>query len=383
MPPLPGQTVAASLQGRRPLGGTVTSTTGATVTVPFSSDVPIQHSPERRYEKTYSRHGRRRIYRLASLRTADREGNDVLCVDNFFTGSRDNRRDLYSISRRSNCFATTLRSRSMSRSTRSTISPARPRRSITSAIRSRRRRPASWARSTCWGSPSGCAPASSRPRPARSTAIPTSIPRPRTTAAGSASSGPRACYDEGKRCAETLFFDYQRQHRAADPGRPHLQHLRPQHASGGRARRLELHHPGAAGRADHALRRRLADALLLLRRRSRRGPRPADGRRPRGRDRRSISATRSRSPSPSSPDGSSICAARARTVRISAAAAGRPDASAAPTSRRRRELLRWKPKVALDDGLRAHHRVFRGLPGARQRARARFAAACSLHDRFA
>jgi UDP-glucuronate decarboxylase len=28
-------------------------------------------------------------------------------------------------------------------------------------------------------------------------------------------SGPRACYDEGKRCAETLFFDYRRQHRLA------------------------------------------------------------------------------------------------------------------------------------------------------------------------
>jgi UDP-glucuronate decarboxylase len=27
--------------------------------------------------------------------------------------------------------------------------------------------------------------------------------------------GPRACYDEGKRCAETLFFDYHRQHRLA------------------------------------------------------------------------------------------------------------------------------------------------------------------------
>jgi UDP-glucuronate decarboxylase len=26
-------------------------------------------------------------------------------------------------------------------------------------------------------------------------------------------SGPRACYDEGKRCAETLFYDYHRQHR--------------------------------------------------------------------------------------------------------------------------------------------------------------------------
>jgi UDP-glucuronate decarboxylase len=27
--------------------------------------------------------------------------------------------------------------------------------------------------------------------------------------------GPRACYDEGKRCAETLFFDYNRQHKTA------------------------------------------------------------------------------------------------------------------------------------------------------------------------
>jgi UDP-glucuronate decarboxylase len=27
--------------------------------------------------------------------------------------------------------------------------------------------------------------------------------------------GPRSCYDEGKRCAKTLFFDYWRQHRLA------------------------------------------------------------------------------------------------------------------------------------------------------------------------
>jgi UDP-glucuronate decarboxylase len=26
--------------------------------------------------------------------------------------------------------------------------------------------------------------------------------------------GPRSCYDEAKRCAETLFFDYRRQHRS-------------------------------------------------------------------------------------------------------------------------------------------------------------------------
>ena len=38
------------------------------------------------------------------------------------------------------------------------------------------------------------------------------IRRPRTTGATSTRIGPRACYDEGKRCAETLFFDYHRQH---------------------------------------------------------------------------------------------------------------------------------------------------------------------------
>ena len=43
--------------------------------------------------------------------------------------------------------------------------------------------------------------------------------------------GPRSCYDEGKRCAETLFFDYWRQHKLAHQGRAHLQHLRAAHAS--------------------------------------------------------------------------------------------------------------------------------------------------------
>ena len=31
--------------------------------------------------------------------------------------------------------------------------------------------------------------------------------------------GPRSCYDEGKRCAETLFFDYWRQHKLASRSR--------------------------------------------------------------------------------------------------------------------------------------------------------------------
>ena len=37
-------------------------------------------------------------------------------------------------------------------------------------------------------------------------------PQPETYWGNVSPVGPRACYDEGKRCAETLFFDYHRQH---------------------------------------------------------------------------------------------------------------------------------------------------------------------------
>jgi UDP-glucuronate decarboxylase len=42
---------------------------------------------------------------------------------------------------------------------------------------------------------------------------PTVHPQPETYWGNVNSIGPRSCYDEGKRCAETLFFDYRRQHR--------------------------------------------------------------------------------------------------------------------------------------------------------------------------
>jgi len=42
---------------------------------------------------------------------------------------------------------------------------------------------------------------------------PTVHPQPETYWGNVNPIGPRACYDEGKRCAETLFFDYHRQHR--------------------------------------------------------------------------------------------------------------------------------------------------------------------------
>jgi len=41
---------------------------------------------------------------------------------------------------------------------------------------------------------------------------PTVHPQPESYRGNVNPIGPRACYDEGKRCAETLFFDYHRQH---------------------------------------------------------------------------------------------------------------------------------------------------------------------------
>ena len=41
---------------------------------------------------------------------------------------------------------------------------------------------------------------------------PTVHPQPENYAGNVNCIGPRSCYDEGKRCAETLFFDYRRQH---------------------------------------------------------------------------------------------------------------------------------------------------------------------------
>ncbi|MGC2411780.1 MAG: UDP-glucuronic acid decarboxylase family protein [Stellaceae bacterium] len=42
---------------------------------------------------------------------------------------------------------------------------------------------------------------------------PTVHPQPESYRGSVNPIGPRACYDEGKRCAETLFFDYHRQHK--------------------------------------------------------------------------------------------------------------------------------------------------------------------------
>ena len=77
--------------------------------------------------------------------------------------------------------------------------------------------------------------------------------------------GIRSCYDEGKRCAETLFFDYHRQHGLENKGGEDIQHVRPSVAPVGRTGGVQLRHAGATRRRHHYLRRGRADTELLLR----------------------------------------------------------------------------------------------------------------------
>ena len=87
--------------------------------------------------------------------------------------------------------------------------------------------------------------------------------------------GPRSCYDEGKRCAETLFFDYRRQHgmpikvaRIFNTYGPRM------HPNDGR---VVSNFIVQALSAHHHLWGWQPDTLLLLCARSRRGARAPDG----------------------------------------------------------------------------------------------------------
>ena len=66
--------------------------------------------------------------------------------------------------------------------------------------------------------------------------------------------GPRACYDEGKRCAETLFFDYRRQHDIPIKIARIFNTYGPRMHRRGRPRRVVVRDARAPRRADHHLR---------------------------------------------------------------------------------------------------------------------------------
>ena len=69
------------------------------------------------------------------------------------------------------------------------------------------------ARSTCWAWPSGSKRKSFRLQPSEVYGDPSVHPQTEEYWGHVNPIGTRSCYDEGKRCAETLFFDYWRQHR--------------------------------------------------------------------------------------------------------------------------------------------------------------------------
>ena len=153
-------------------------------------------------------------------------------------------------------------------------------------------------------------PGSSWPRPARSTAIPLVHPQPETYWGNVNPIGPRRSTTRPSASPRRLTMAYHRQLRPRRPHRPHLQHLRAADAPRRRAGGVQLHRPGAAGRAAHRLRRRHPDPQLLLRRRrGRRLPRPA---RLGLRRARSTSATPTSSPCSSWPSWSWRSPARRR-----------------------------------------------------------------------
>jgi UDP-glucuronate decarboxylase len=139
------------------------------------------------------------------------DGHDVLCVDNFFTGSKDNISHLmtnprFEVLRHDVTFPLYIEVDEIY----NLACPASPihyqfdpvqttKTSVMGAInmlglaKRTRARILQASTSEVYGDP-------------------TISPQPETYRGNVNPLGPRACYDEGKRCAETLFSDYQRQH---------------------------------------------------------------------------------------------------------------------------------------------------------------------------
>ena len=96
------------------------------------------------------------------------------------------------------------------------------------------------------GARRGC----SRPRPRRSTATRPSTRRPRAYWGNVNPIGPRSCYDEGKRVAETLMMDYHRQDRVDIRIARIFNTYGTRMLEARRAGGLQLHRPGAPRRAS-------------------------------------------------------------------------------------------------------------------------------------
>ena len=229
------------------------------------------------------------------------DGHDVLCVDNFFTGTKDNIAHLlgnphFELMRHDVTFPLYVEVDEIYNLACPASPDPLPARSGADDQDQRARR----------DQHAGPGQAregarSSRPRPSEVYGDPHVHPQTEDYWGNVNPIGPRSCYDEGKRCAETLFFDYHRQHglrikvaRIFNTYGPRM------HPNDGRVVSNFIVQ-ALQGRADHHLRRRQPDALVLLCRRSDRGLHPPDGAPATRSPARSISAIPASSPSASWP----------------------------------------------------------------------------------
>ena len=196
-------------------------------------------------------------------------GHDVLCVDNFFIVARTTSR-ICSTTGASSCCATTSRFHSMSRSTRSTISPAPLRRSTTSSIPSRRPRPASIGAINMLGLAKRLKISFLQASTSEVYGDPDGHPQTEDYWGNVNPIGPRSCYDEGKRCAETLFSttcaSRSSPPRSCASSTPTGRACTPTTAASSPTSSCRR-----CATRTHALRRRAADPFILLRRRPDRG----------------------------------------------------------------------------------------------------------------
>ena len=146
--------------------------------------------------------------------------------------------------------------------------------------------------------------------------------------------------------------------------RADLQHLWPAHAAERRPGAAEFSLSGAGGRADHRLRRRQADAQLLLRVGFDRGNLPAAGveRARAGQHRQSARKSRFSN----LPSACARWSARARRSCFHPLPQDDPK-QRCPDITKARRILKWEPKVKLEEGLRTTYEYLQAA-GCRQQA---------------
>ena len=181
-------------------------------------------------------------------------------------------------------------------------------------------------------------------------------PQPETYCGNVNSLGPRSCYDEGKRFAESLTMTYWRCLRGRRPDRAIVQHLRTPLAERRRPHGPDVLRAGAGRATADDLRLRSADAFALLCERHRRRADGADGdawHRRRGRQSRlSRRAHHSRHRADHRGVGGELVPHRARTV------AGRRPGPALPGHQQSPTPAGLATRDRPQDRPRAHARLF-------------------------